>query len=47
LTDSMEGHADMDMAVTEGPIYKRITSPESFTSISHHFVAVWASIWKE
>jgi hypothetical protein len=43
----MEGHAEMDMAVTEGPIHKRITSPEGFTSISHYFVMDWASIWKD
>jgi uncharacterized protein len=34
----MEGHAEMDMALTEGPIAKRITSPEGFTTISHYFV---------
>jgi uncharacterized protein len=43
----MEGHAEMDMALTEGPIAKRITSPEGFTTISHYFVMDWASIWKD
>ena len=43
----MEGHAEMDMALTEGPIVKRITSPEGFTTISHYFVMDWASIWKD
>jgi uncharacterized membrane protein YraQ (UPF0718 family) len=47
LQGSMEGHAEMDMSVTEGPILKRITSPEGFTSISHYFVMDWASIWKD
>jgi uncharacterized membrane protein YraQ (UPF0718 family) len=47
LVGSMEGHAEMDMAVTEGPIYKRLTSPEGFTAISHYFVMDWASIWKD
>src|ERR671933_622884 len=47
LVGSMEGHAEMDMSVTEGPIHKRITSPEGFTSISHYFVMDWASIWKD
>jgi uncharacterized membrane protein YraQ (UPF0718 family) len=47
LAGAMEGHAEMDMAVTEGPIHKRITSPEGFTSISHYFVMDWASIWKD
>src|SRR3954453_10218034 len=43
----MEGHAEMDMAVTEGPFFKRLTSPEGFTAISHYFVMDWASIWKD
>ena len=47
LVGSMEGHAEMDMAVTEGPILKRATSPEGFTAISHYFVMDWASIWKD
>jgi uncharacterized protein len=47
LAGAMEGHAEMDMAVTEGPIHKRITSPEGFTSISHYFVMDWVSIWKD
>ncbi len=47
LRGSMEGHAEMDMTVTEGPISKRITSPEGFTAISHYFVMDWAAIWKD
>lgn len=47
LQGSMEGHAEMDMAVTEGPLVKRATSPEGFTAISHYFVMDWASIWKD
>jgi uncharacterized membrane protein YraQ (UPF0718 family) len=47
LRGVMEGHAEMDMAVTEGPIAKRITSPEGFTAISHYFVMDWAAIWKD
>ena len=41
----MEGHADMDMAVTEGPLLKRLFSPKGFTAISHYFVMDWASVW--
>jgi hypothetical protein len=41
----MEGHADMDMAVTEGSLWHRITSPEGLTAISHYFVMDWASVW--
>ena len=47
LRGVMEGHAEMDMVVTEGPIHKRITSPEGFTAISHYFVMDWAAIWKD
>jgi hypothetical protein len=47
LRGAMEGHAEMDMAVTEGPLSKRITSPEGFTATSHYFVMDWAAIWKD
>lgn len=42
----MEGHAEMDMSVAEGPILKRIVSREGRTAISHYFVMDWISIWK-
>jgi uncharacterized membrane protein YraQ (UPF0718 family) len=41
----MEGHADMDMAVSEGPLWKRLVSPAGFTATSHYFVMDWASLW--
>jgi uncharacterized membrane protein YraQ (UPF0718 family) len=41
----MEGHADMDMAVTEGPLLKRLISAKGFTAVSHYFVMDWASVW--
>jgi uncharacterized membrane protein YraQ (UPF0718 family) len=47
LKGSMEGHAEMDMSVTEGPLLSRITSPAGFTAISHSFVMDWAAIWKD
>jgi uncharacterized membrane protein YraQ (UPF0718 family) len=47
LRGVMEGHADMDMSVTEGSIWSRITSPQGFTAISHYFVMDWVSIWKD
>ncbi len=47
LTGSMEGHAEMDMSVTEGPLIQRIRSPQGFTAISHSFVMDWAAIWKD
>jgi uncharacterized membrane protein YraQ (UPF0718 family) len=47
LRGSMEGHAEMDMSVTEGPIHKRVTSPQGLTAISHYFVMDWVAIWKD
>jgi uncharacterized protein len=45
LAGRMEGHADMDMAVTDGSIWSRLRSPEGFTATSHYFVMDWASVW--
>ena len=46
LSGRMEGHAEMDMAVTEGgSLWQRITSDEGRTAISHYFVMDWAAIW--
>jgi uncharacterized protein len=47
LHGKMEGHAKMDMAVTEGPILKRILSDRGKTAISHYFVMDWLSVWKD
>src|SRR3954451_23823964 len=47
LQGLMEGHAEMDMAVTEGPFFKRLASPAGFTAISHYFVMDWAAIWRD
>ncbi|HJT72332.1 MAG TPA: permease [Bryobacteraceae bacterium] len=41
----MEGHAEMDMSVTEGSILARIFSAKGFTVISHYFVMDWVSVW--
>ena len=43
----MEGHAEMDMAVTEGPLLKRIFSRQGKTAISHYFVMDWHALWKD
>jgi uncharacterized membrane protein YraQ (UPF0718 family) len=45
LAGRMEGHAGMDMSVTDGPLLGRIASPKGFTSISHYFYMDWASVW--
>lgn len=47
LHGKMEGHAEMDMAVTEGPIIKRILSDRGRTAISHYFVMDWLAVWKD
>src|SRR6266566_1553564 len=42
----MEGHAEMDMSVTEGgTLWQRMTSDRGFTAISHYFVMDWAAVW--
>lgn len=43
----MEGHAEMDRAVTEGPLFRRMLSDKGRTAISHYFVMDWVSIWKD
>jgi uncharacterized membrane protein YraQ (UPF0718 family) len=45
LAGRMEGHAEMDMAVTEGSLLRRLFSPKGFTAVSHYFVMDWASLW--
>jgi uncharacterized membrane protein YraQ (UPF0718 family) len=45
LAGRMEGHAEMDMAVSQGSIWSRLRSPEGFTATSHYFVMDWASVW--
>jgi len=47
LVGVMEGHAAMDMSVTQGSIWSRVTSPRGFTAISHSFVMDWVSVWKD
>jgi hypothetical protein len=42
----MEGHAEMNMSVTEGgSLWRRLTSDRGFTAISHYFVMDWAAVW--
>jgi uncharacterized protein len=47
ISGRMEGMAEMDMAVTEGSLWQRITSEEGLTAISHYFVMDWASVWMD
>lgn len=45
IAGRMEGHAEMDMSVTEGTLWQRIASRKGLTAISHYFVMDWASVW--
>src|SRR2546430_4252202 len=48
IAGRMEGHAEMDMSISEGgTLWQRITSEEGFTAISHYFVMDWASVWPD
>jgi uncharacterized membrane protein YraQ (UPF0718 family) len=47
LKGKMEGHAEMDMSVTEGSLWQRVTSSDGFTATSHYFVMDWAAVWKD
>jgi len=44
LRGRMEGHAGMDMSVSEGSVWSRIRSGRGFTAISHSFVMDWSAI---
>ncbi len=45
VSGRMEGHAEMDMSVTEGTLWQRLTAERGLTAISHYFVMDWASVW--
>jgi uncharacterized membrane protein YraQ (UPF0718 family) len=46
IAGRMEGHADMDMSVSEGgSLWQRLTSEQGLTAISHYFVMDWAAVW--
>jgi uncharacterized protein len=45
IAGRMEGHAEMDMSVTEGSLWQRMTSEKGLTAISHYFVMDWAAVW--
>ena len=47
LKGKMEGHAEMDMSVTEGSLWQRVASDDGFTATSHYFVMDWAAVWKD
>jgi len=43
----MEGHAGMDMSVSEGSPLSRLFSSRGFTATSHYFVMDWVSVWQD
>jgi uncharacterized protein len=48
LVGSMEGHAEMDMAVGgTGSWSQRLRTPQGFTATADYFVADWAAIWRD
>lgn len=48
LAGSMEGHAAMDMSISEeGSLISRLRSKKAITSISHIFVMEWAAVIRD
>ncbi len=48
LAGSMEGHAAMDMTISErGRLWRRLRSKQAVTSISHIFVMEWAAVIRD
>jgi hypothetical protein len=48
LAGSMEGHAAMDMSITEeGSLWHRLRSKQALTSISHIFIMEWAAVIRD
>jgi uncharacterized protein len=45
LLGRMEGHASMDMSLSEGSFFSRLFSGKGFTAVSNVFVMDWASVW--
>ena len=45
LMGRMEGHATMDMSVSEGSFFSKLFSERGFTAVSNFFVMDWASVW--
>jgi uncharacterized membrane protein YraQ (UPF0718 family) len=37
----------MNMSISEGSIWSRITSPKGFTAISQYFLMDWAAVWRD
>ena len=48
LAGSMEGHAAMDMSISEGgSVFRRLRSRKALTSISHIFIMEWTAVIRD
>jgi uncharacterized membrane protein YraQ (UPF0718 family) len=47
LLGRMEGHAAMDMSVTDGPFLRRLLSGRAITAVSHYFFMSIYSLWSD
>ncbi len=48
LAGSMEGHAAMDMSISEGgSVFRRLRSRKGLTSISHIFIMEWTAVIRD
>jgi uncharacterized protein len=48
IAGSMEGHAAMDMSIQRsGGFWRRLLSPDGYTSVSHIFVGEWAAVIRD
>jgi uncharacterized membrane protein YraQ (UPF0718 family) len=47
LKGKMEAHAEMDMSMTEGSLWQRVTSEDGLTATSHYFIMDLAAVWKD
>ncbi len=45
LRGKMEGHGEMDMSISDGPLLERLRSPRALTSLSHYFFMSVYSLW--
>lgn len=45
LAGKMEGHAAMDMSLSDGPLMMRLLSSKGLTATAHYYWMDWASLW--
>lgn len=43
----MEGHAAMDMSITDGPLVQRVFSRRAYTAVAHYFFMDVYSVWTD